>query len=76
MPSIRPIKWKVLECVFEKAGLKYIRQTSIIRCYWKEGLKRPVMIPVKKKELGLDIIFSNMRTANMTRDEYLWELYT
>lgn len=36
----------------------------------REDCQRPVVIP-KYKEVGLDIIRRNMRTANMTRDEYL-----
>lgn len=36
----------------------------------KPGVLRPVIIP-KYREIGLDIIKSNMRTAGMSRDRYL-----
>jgi len=35
----------------------------------KEGCLRPVVIP-KYKEIGVDIIKSNMRNAKMSREDY------
>jgi predicted RNA binding protein YcfA (HicA-like mRNA interferase family) len=39
------------------------------RSYVKPGCLRPVVIP-KYKEIDIDIIKSNMRTAGMRRDEF------
>jgi hypothetical protein len=36
----------------------------------KQGVLRPVIIP-EYDSVGMDIIFSNMRTAGMTRERFL-----
>ena len=36
----------------------------------RDGIPRPIIIP-KYDEIGLDIIKSNMRSAGMSREEYL-----
>jgi predicted RNA binding protein YcfA (HicA-like mRNA interferase family) len=69
MPRITPIHWKVLECIFLKDGFVLERQGGDHRSYSKPGIARPVVIPTYK-ELDLDIITANMRTAGMTRRRY------
>lgn len=69
MPRITPIHWKVLECIFLKAGFTFERQEGSHRSYSKSNCLRPVIIPTYK-EIDTDIIHANMRTANMSRDEY------
>ena len=69
MPRITPVDWKTLECVFKKAGFVFDRGKGDHRSYVKPGCLRPVVIP-KYKEIDIDIIKSNMRTAEMSRDEY------
>jgi predicted RNA binding protein YcfA (HicA-like mRNA interferase family) len=69
MPRITPVSWKILECIFLKAGFKFVRQIGDHRTYVKKGVSRPVIIPTYK-EIDLDIIMSNMRSAGMTRKEY------
>jgi predicted RNA binding protein YcfA (HicA-like mRNA interferase family) len=69
LPRITPIHWKKLECIFLKAGFRFERQNSSHRIYIKEGILRPVIIPVYS-EIDQDIITSNIRTAGMTRKEY------
>lgn len=69
MPRITPVHWKVLECIFQKAGFVFERQEGSHRSYVREGVPRPVIIPTYK-EIDVDIIKSNMRTANMSRAEY------
>jgi predicted RNA binding protein YcfA (HicA-like mRNA interferase family) len=69
MPRITPVHWKVLECVFLKAGFVFERQSGDHRCYVKRGIARPVVIPTYK-EVDVDIILANMRTAGMSRKEY------
>lgn len=68
MPRLTPVHWKTLECIFIKAGFKFKRETKH-RCYEKEGVLRPVIIP-RYNEVSVDIIRSNMRTAKMSREEY------
>ncbi len=69
MPRITPINWKILECIFLKAGFAFERQVGDHRTYVKPGFPRPVVIPTYK-EIDLNIIQSNMRSARMTRTEY------
>ncbi|WP_368860794.1 type II toxin-antitoxin system HicA family toxin [Desulforhabdus sp. TSK] len=58
-----------MECIFLKAGFVFERQRGDHRCYIKEGCLRPVVIPTYS-EIDPDIILSNMRTANLTREDY------
>jgi len=69
MPRITPVHWKVLECIFTKAGFVFKRQEGSHRCYERENTLRPVIIPTYK-EIDLDIIKNNMRTARMSNQEY------
>jgi len=69
MPRITPIDWKTLECVFELAGFVFERQKGDHRCYVREGTWRPVVIPTYK-EVDIDIIQANMRTAGLDRKTY------
>ncbi len=69
MPRITPIHWKVLECIFQKAGFVFDRQKGDHRMYVREGSPRPVVIPTYK-EIDADIVQANMRTAKMSREDY------
>jgi predicted RNA binding protein YcfA (HicA-like mRNA interferase family) len=69
MPRITPVNWKVLECIFLKDGFTFDRQVGDHRAYVKPGILRPVIIPAYK-EIDVDIILSNIRTAGMIRERY------
>jgi predicted RNA binding protein YcfA (HicA-like mRNA interferase family) len=69
MPRITPIHWKILECVFLNDGFVFERQEGSHCTYKKEGILRPVVIPTYK-EVDKEIIKSNLRTANMSRERY------
>ncbi len=69
MPRLTPIHWKKLKRIFEKAGFKKDREEGDHIVLTRLGTPRPVVIP-KYKNIDVDIIKSNMRTAGMTRDEY------
>lgn len=69
MPRIAPIHWRVLECIFIKAGFSFERHKGDHKVYSKGGVHRPIVIPTYS-EVRLGIIQSNMRTAGMTRDDY------
>lgn len=64
-----PIHWKVLECIVLKAGFVFKKQRGDHRRYGKKGALRPVIIPTYR-EIDLDIIKSNLKTAGISRDEY------
>jgi len=69
MPRLIPIHWKILVCIFEKAGFVYSRTNGDHMAYIKNGCIRPIIIP-KYKEIDVIIIRNNMRSANMSRDNY------
>jgi predicted RNA binding protein YcfA (HicA-like mRNA interferase family) len=70
MPRITPVHWKVLECIFVKDGFEYDRHSGDHRLYTKKGVLRPVVIPTYNA-IDKDIIQSNMRTAVMSREDFL-----
>lgn len=69
MPRLKPIHWKILECIFLKAGFVFERQIGSHRTYSKKGIARPIVIPTYK-EVDVYIIRTNMRTANISREQY------
>ena len=70
MPRITPIHWKQLEKVFLSNGFVFVRQESSHRSYTKPGVLRPVVIPTYD-EVPVFVIRNNLRTAGISRDEYL-----
>lgn len=70
MTRITPIDWRKLAEIFELDGWVFERERGDHRVYVKAGVARPLVIP-RYAEIGLDIIQSNMRTANMSRQRYL-----
>lgn len=69
MPKITPIHWKKLEKVFLLAGLRFVRQEGSHRAYIKPGISRPVIIPAYT-EVPVAVIRNNLKTAEISRDEY------
>jgi predicted RNA binding protein YcfA (HicA-like mRNA interferase family) len=69
MPKIVPIPANRLRKLFEKAGFKCVRSEGDHFVYTKQGISRPVVIP-DWPEVPVFIIKNNLRTANMSRDEY------
>ena len=70
MARLTPVSWKKLKCVFEKAGFTAEREEGSHISMIKPGVLRPVIIP-KYDSVGLDIIKNNMRTAGLSRADYL-----
>jgi hypothetical protein len=57
--------------VFERAGFTFKKRTG--GSHWvgeKPGVARPIVLP-EYEEVGLDIIKANLRTAGLTRQEYV-----
>lgn len=69
MPKIVPIPASRLRKVFEKAGFTHVRSEGDHFVYTKPGISRPVVIP-DWPAVPVFIIKNNLRTANMTREEY------
>jgi predicted RNA binding protein YcfA (HicA-like mRNA interferase family) len=69
MPRITPANWRTLVKVFEKFGCVYKRKEGSHHVLTCPGAKRAVVIP-EYDEVDIEIIKNNMRTVNMTRDEY------
>ncbi len=67
MPRLRPLPWKTLECVFLADGFTFERQKGSHRSYIKPRVLRPLIIPTYK-EVGVEIIQRNLRTAGMSRE--------
>lgn len=73
MPRITPIHYRKLKKVFEKKGFKYLRTEGDHLVYGKSDLTRPIIIP-KYREIPEFIILKNLKTAGISRKEYLESL--
>ncbi len=69
MSRLTPQSWRVLDCIFRKAGFAFVRQASSHRVYEKDGVLRPLIVP-EYDEVGVEIIQGLLKTAGMTRGEY------
>jgi predicted RNA binding protein YcfA (HicA-like mRNA interferase family) len=69
MPKIFPTDWKTQVKLFELYGCKYKRKEGSHHVLTYAGAKRAVVIP-EYDEVDVEIIRNNMRTVNMTREEY------
>jgi predicted RNA binding protein YcfA (HicA-like mRNA interferase family) len=67
---LTPQPWKKLKRVFELAGFKEERTSGDHICMVKVGVARPIVIP-KYAAVGLDIILANIRTAGLSRRDFL-----
>jgi predicted RNA binding protein YcfA (HicA-like mRNA interferase family) len=69
MTRIVPTDWKALIKVFELYGCRYKRKEGSHHVLSFPGAKRAVVIP-EYDEINVEIIRNNMRTVNMSREEY------
>ena len=69
MPKIAATPSSKLRKVFEKAGFKCVRIEGDHYVYTKPGIIRPVVIP-DWHEVPVFIIKNNLRTANISREEF------
>ncbi len=70
MAHLRPIHWKKFEKFLVFIGCRFEREKGDHRIYWRDGLKRPVVIP-RDKELPVFIIRNNIRILGISSEEYL-----
>ncbi len=55
--------------VFERAGFSCVRVEGDHYVYTKDGVARPIVIP-DWREIPVFIIKNNLRSANLSREEY------
>ena len=70
MPRIESIHWKEFEKFLFQVGCEFKREKGDHRIYWKQGLKRPIVIP-RDTSLPAFIILNNLRVLDISREEYL-----
>ena len=70
MPRLTPVHWRLLEKVFLTVGFRFARQEGSHRSYVKAGVSRPLVIPTYD-EVPVAIIRNNLKTAGISREEYL-----
>lgn len=70
MASIRSIPWKKFEKFLLFIGCHFEREKGDHRIYWREDLKRPVVIP-REAELPVFIIRNNLRILKIGPEDYL-----
>ena len=70
MANLRPISWKKFEKFLLFVGCNFKREKGDHRIYWRDGLKRPIVIP-REKELPVFIIRNNLRILKIEIEEYL-----
>ena len=70
MAHLVPIHWKKFEKFLIYIGCHFEREKDDHRIYWREGLKRPVVIP-RDTQLPVFVIRNNLRILNISPEEYL-----
>jgi len=70
MAHLTPIHWKKFEKFLLFIGCRFEREKGDHRIYWREGLKRPVVIS-RDEELPVFIIRNNLRILGIDFEEYL-----
>ncbi len=70
MTHLTPIHWRKFEKFLLFVGCRFEREKGDHRIYWREGLRRPVVIP-RDKELPVFIIRNNLRILGIDSEGYL-----
>ncbi len=69
MPKLGPVDWRTLIRIFQMFGCQYKRKEGSHHVLRYPGARRAVVIP-EYDEIDVEIIKNNMRTVNMTREQY------
>lgn len=69
MPSLKPVHYRKLVKVFERSGFTLDRQEGDHLIYIKQGIKRPIVVPMYK-EVPVFIIKNNLRSAEISRTDF------
>ena len=67
---MKPISWKEFDKFLLYVGCVYERQKGDHRIYWRDDLKRPIVLPMYKN-LPKFVIKNNIRLLGLTNKEYL-----
>ncbi len=70
MTRLTPIHWKKFELFLLFVGCHFEREKGDHRIYWRDDLKRPVVIP-RDKELPVFVIRNNLRILGISSKKYL-----
>ena len=70
MAKLSPIHWKKFEKFLIYLGCVLKREKGDHRIYWRDNLKRPVVIP-RDTQLPVFIIRNNLRILGISIEEYL-----
>jgi len=70
MSGLTPLHWKKFERFLLFVGCQFKREKGDHRIYWRNDLKRPVIIP-REKDLPIFIIRNNLRILNILPEEFL-----
>lgn len=70
MAGLTPIHWKKFEKFLLFVGCKFTRQKGDHRIYWRNGLKRPVVVP-QDSQIPVFVIQNNLRILSIGREQYL-----
>lgn len=70
MPHLKPIHWRKFEKFLLFIGCYLDREKGDHRIYWRDGLKRPVVVP-RETQLPVFVIRNNLRILSIKPKEYL-----
>ena len=70
MANFRPLHWKQFERFLLFVGCRFERERGDHRVYWRDGLKRPVVIP-QDVAIPVFIIRNNLRILGISIKDYL-----
>jgi predicted RNA binding protein YcfA (HicA-like mRNA interferase family) len=70
MSKIKSIHWKEFEKFLLTAGCELKREKGDHRVYWKNGIKRPIVVP-RDTSLPVFIILNNLKILGISREDYL-----
>lgn len=71
MSRITPVSPQRLIRVFEKAGFTISRRRGDHVVMTKPGISRPLVVVTAEREVPVTHIMTNLRTAGISRQEYL-----
>ncbi len=70
MSGLTPISWKKFEKFLLFVGCEFVREKGDHRIYWREDLKRPIVIP-RQRDLPVFVIKNNLRILGISVKQYL-----
>lgn len=70
MPKISVVYYRKLVRVFEQKNFVFDRQEGDHLIYVRDDIRRPIVIPMYKS-VPVFIILNNLKTAGISREEYL-----